>query len=182
MADQTPRSDRLRPARLFTTQYLLTVMREQGATQAARLFGDLHTLGALPADQLRPIMGELWDRCPNPHEALPRERWQRLFEHVGYAANGEPAELPAAPIQMWRGAPPLYRDSWTWTDERGLAQQFAALRANRWADSVLWTATVEPWRLLAFRQDGYLVGDWMGPGREFVVNTDGLSITEDKVS
>lgn len=182
MADQTPRSDSLRPSKPLTTQYLLTVMREQGSTRAATLIADLHTSGDLPADQLRPIMGELWDRCPNPMSALPRERWLGLFEHVGYAANGEPAIRPAAPIQLWRGAPAQYRDSWTWTDERGLAQQFATLRANRWADSVLWTATVEPWRLLAFRQDGYFVGDWMGPGREFVVNTEGLSITADKVS
>lgn len=140
----------------------------------------IYTLpGTCRTDQLRPILGELYNGCPNPMRALPRETWRELFEHVGYTADGEPVIRPVDSLRLWRGAPADYRDSWSWTDDRELAQRFATLRARRWADSTVWTAVVEPWRLLAFMLGGYAIGDWAGSGREYVVNTEGLTITED---
>ena len=116
--------------------------------------------------------------CEYPEAALDTEVWAELFVWVGYTVDGKRAALPETPLALYRGAPrdpDWCRYGMSWTDSLELARWFAARAVRLGAHSsagVVWTASVEPWRLYA-RNLSVRLGE-----PEYVVNTVGLDVTE----
>ena len=71
-------------------------------------------------------------------------------QKTGAAGVAEAAERPTKSITLWRGATDEYKDGWAWTDDREVAEGFAHSMKARRLQGTLWTAVVEPWRLLAY--------------------------------
>jgi len=134
-------------------------------------------------------VGQAWSGCEFPETALDAEEWQYLFWRAGFTVDGRRADLPDAPLVLYRGATYERRDGWSWTDDIEVARWFArringegwqtycsfqgpAFHRVRESPAVVWKATVEPDRLYA----GNLSARRGEP--EYVIDTDGLDITE----
>lgn len=128
----------------------------------------LHRLGLL-SDEAYRLTGSVWCDAEFPSQALTEDEWSVLFERAGYCVDGVPSQRPTAPLRLWRGSVEERRLDWSWTDDIEVARQFAAGGLLGRAKGHVWTALVEPYRLLArnnYRNEG-----------EFVVNTRGLGVT-----
>lgn len=125
--------------------------------------------GACGADVARTVVPAAWSAAEFPMIQLDAEEWRDLFDLAGYTMDGRPAERPGESLTLWRGALPEYRDGWSWTEDRDLAQWFAERPHNR-ADGRVYAAIVEPSRLLA-RISQERAGE-----NEYVVDARGLRI------
>lgn len=135
----------------------------------AKMYRDGSGVG-IGLDDVSEYAGAAWFRWGDCH--LGREEWRELFEFAGYCEDDEPADRPAEPLTLWRGATPEHRANWSWTDSRDAALMFASGWMVQEELGLLWRAAVEPDRLLAK----------MTAARgfsEYVVDTDGLTIEPD---
>lgn len=144
-----------------------SVGRDRGPELLVELFWeDLLTPEAAAA-----TVGGVWNGAEYPDQCLDRLWWLVLFDLAGYTRNGKPAERPDRQLRLYRGSVPERRGDWSWTDDLTVARGYAdGTRAQRPTGAV-WTALVEPFRLLA-RNDGPDSRD----ESEYVVDTDGLAI------
>lgn len=180
----------VREPALWTIEALAAGVEWVGRLEGPTFISDLDALvGGLPDDQLRPILGWLYNRSGYPLLCLPEARWFDLFMRVGYTVDGEPAKHPSWPMQLWRGALPDHRANWSWTSTRDFAWWYANDLAPVYSQGTgqgkVWTAYVPPWRLLAavtesYRPDGSSDGD-LQPCWEYIVYTKNLAITEDPI-
>ncbi|WP_331727191.1 hypothetical protein OG871_39680 (plasmid) [Kitasatospora sp. NBC_00374] len=93
-----------------------------------------------------------------------------MFRAAGYTADGVPAQLPSAPVELWRGSVPERRRDWSWTASLAVAQGYAAGTAAVRPAGKLYRTVAPPSALLAYNS-----------GREedeYVVDTRGLRISE----
>lgn len=142
-----------------------------GRNRGPAIVWELHDAGLLHPRDAQRLVPQVWQMVEFPMVALDRDDWADLFAFCGgYLHNGVRRGRPRLARTLYRGAHPEHRDGWSWTDDRALAQWFADDRLRR-PGGQLWTATVEPARLLA-RITNVRDGE-----SEYVVNTDGLDIT-----
>jgi hypothetical protein len=111
----------------------------------------------------------VWSGAEHPLGYLDREAWSDLFWLAGYTYNGRRRARPRLPRRLYRGADEAHRDGWSWTDDRAVAKWFAD-RSMHHTPGRVWTAVVEPARLLA-----RITTERPGEA-EWVVDTDGLAI------
>jgi hypothetical protein len=111
----------------------------------------------------------VWSGAEHPLGYLDREAWSDLFWLAGYTYNGRRRARPRLPRRLYRGADEAHRDGWSWTDDRAVAKWFAD-RPMHHTPGRVWTAVVEPARLLA-----RITTERPGEA-EWVVDTDGLAI------
>ncbi len=142
-----------------------------GRNEAPRLMFYLDWNHLLTDEALTANIADVWSSCDGPELRFDHDLWRDYFARAGYTANGKPADRPAAPLTLYRGAPPEHRADWTWTDNREMAAKDASGEWNRRPLGKVWRATVDPWRLLA----GLTYPD----EHEYVVDTDGLEMVED---
>lgn len=144
-----------------------------GRNSSPLLMWELHALGLL-AREAYTLTGDFWAMAEYPESSLDRTDWRDLFDSAGFTVDGIPTPKPEAPLRLWRGSAPERRARWSWTDNREVAVDYAQGRYHR-TPGKLWTAHVEPWRLLC-RNVG------TRNESEYVVDTDGLDIEEEPVS
>lgn len=155
-----------------TGEELSTALGRLGRNDGPALLFDLLHEGLLTAETAR-LTGTTWNAAEYPDRAIPHQTWRELFTIAGYTRNGQPAERPAEPLQLYRGSVLERRGDWSWTDRLDVATGYAhGTRARRPLGKV-WTADVEPWRLLARNE-----GKDNRHESEYVVDTDGLAIIE----
>lgn len=87
------------------------------------------------------VLGEVWGAPEFPEQSLDVEDWRALFADAGYVVNGSPADRPAGPVTLYRGATYERRRGWSWTPDVDLAARFVE-RARIFDDSAIPTATV----------------------------------------
>ncbi|GGX40935.1 hypothetical protein [Streptomyces noursei] len=125
----------------------------------------------IDAGTLAAHVGRVWNMAEYPDAALDRPAWRQLFAMAGFTADGRPAERPADPVELWRGSVPERRDDWSWSTRRAVAEGYATgTGARRPTTGRLYHVVAPPSALLAHNT-----------GRdedEYVLDTDGLSITE----
>lgn len=141
-----------------------------GRNPACVLLSELDHNGLLEPDAYL-LTGDIWSTSEYPDAYLDPDDWRSLFDEAGYTVDGVRAAYPDQPVQLWRGSVPERRDHWSWTDDRTVAVRYASGGFRR-QPGKLWTATVDPWRLLAQNTDR--------AEAEYVVDTDGLDIAEEE--
>lgn len=119
-------------------------------------------------EQLTSCIGAVWSMSEYPDRYLEHETWRELFALAGYTVDGDGAPRPAEAIRLWRGSVPERRGDWSWTDSRAVAERYAAGTHYGRPKSMVWTAMVEPRRLLARNTER--------DESEYVVDTEGLAI------
>lgn len=129
----------------------------------------LRYVDKLSPESATATVGPVWSMAEYPDKCLSHRRWRDLFTLAGYTVEGVPAERPTETLTLYRGSVPERRADWSWTDNRAVAERYAAggLRGRR--AGTVWIAQVEPWRLLA-RNTGRSED-------EYVVDTAKLTIT-----
>lgn len=137
------------------------------------LVADLHAEGLLLPDVAAVVVPAAWSLVEFPNRTLSADLWRALFDLAGYTVEGVPASRPSEPLQLWRGALHEWRAGWSWTDDRDLAQWFADRPHNAGRGQV-WTADVEPARLLA------RISEQRAGESEYVVDARGLEILAEK--
>lgn len=152
-----------------TVNEVSTALGRVGRVPAVGLLIDLHVAGLLTAEAAAASVGSAWSGSEDSDRHLFHDEWRPLFELVGYAEDGRPAERPAQPLALWRGSVPERRTEWSWTDDREVAVGYAGGERFRRPLGMVWRATVEPWRLLARNTKQC----------EYLVDTEGLLIAKD---
>lgn len=156
-----------------TGDELTAAVSRLGRNAGPPLLADLLAEYLLTASAAAAVIGDVWSMAEYPDHYLAHDRWRELFALAGYTRNGKGAARPTNAITLYRGSVPERRADWSWTDQLSVAVGYASgTRAQRPLGKV-WSAEVEPWRLLA-RNDG-------PSGRnesEYVVDTDELVIVE----
>ena len=139
----------------------LSLLLAVGRDSSAHVFVALFEEGLLPegADAL---VGDVWSMAEFPCRMLELWQWEEMFQWSGYRHDGRPAERPADALTLYRGAPARHRGGLAWTASREMAEWFATRNRDQFGwDAKVWTAAVEPWRLLAHiddrREEEYVV-------------------------
>lgn len=146
-----------------------TALHRVGRNYGPALLEGLLVEDVLTADVATAHVGPVWSMAEYPDAYLDRATWRELFELAGYTCDGVPAERPTEVFTLYRGSVSERRDHWSWTDDIAVARGYAqGTAARRPSDGVVWTAQVEPWRLLARNLNR--------SEAEYVVDTDGLLI------
>lgn len=155
----------------LTREELETASARVGRNPAITLLFDLHYESLLSPDAYR-LAGSLWSVAEFPESYL-RNEWIDVFELAGYCVDGLPSPRPAEPLTLYRGATPEGKTGMSWTDDHEIARRFASGELwGRQTPGVLWTAKVEPWRLLCRNHED---------GRheaEYVIDPAGLEVRE----
>lgn len=150
-----------------TADEVETIMGRLGRVHAPWVLGELYCYDLLGDDVATALVGQAWSIAEYPEDALGCDLWLELFDLAGFTVDGKAAPRPTQPLTLYRGAPEDRRARMAWTDSVDEAQRFATgLRTRETGE--LWTATVEPWRLLTV--------DNGRTEHEHVINPDGLEI------
>ena len=131
------------------------------------LFAKLYEVGdeyGVDLADLADAVGLAWANWGPP--LLEPTAWRQLFGLAGYRKLDEPAARPTEPMRLWRGGLPEHSYNWSWTDDPDLPYHYAGPGGVVADIGMIWTALVEPWRLMA------TVPDLM----EYVVDTVGLDV------
>lgn len=157
--------------RSLTTENVLTAVDRVGREFGPELLHSLCNRGqGVPRSVLAAVVGVVWADASYPDRVLSRGAWLELFTAAGYTVDGVSADRPCRPLVLYRGSVEARRSDWSWTDDVEVARRFADGRLGIRPDGRVWTAVVEPRRLLARTTSR--------DESEYVVNTDGLEITE----
>lgn len=97
-----------------------------GRTNAPALLFDAWYGEIIDQDTLTAVVGPIWSDAEYPDRCLDRDIWRDLFDAGGYTVDGQPAERPTEPVELWRGTVPERRTDWSWTTDRTIAEKFAA--------------------------------------------------------
>lgn len=65
------------------------------------------------------------------HERFSDAEWIERFRAEGFTVDGEPAELPAEPLTLYRGASLSRHRGLSWTTSQGVAMRFATSEGQR---------------------------------------------------
>jgi hypothetical protein len=103
-----------------------------------------------------------------PDRVLGHDWWREVFAAAGYTEDGLRVSRPTAPQQLYQGSVADRHADWSWTDSRDVARTYAAGGFGGRLPGAIWTAIVEPERLLARNTDR--------DEFEYAVDTDGLVI------
>lgn len=152
-----------------TADNIETASGRLGRNLYPALVVDLYAGGLLVPDVAQRVVPAAWSAVEFPSRACDDELWRALFDLAGYVEDGTPGQRPATPLTLWRGALADHRNGWSWTDDRAMAKWFAD-RPHNDGKGVVWTAEIEPARLLA-RITQERVGE-----SEYVVDARGLHV------
>lgn len=138
----------------------------------ARLLPAAWAAGEIDPEQLAPLLRSAWLRIWPFDAVLAAKEWRALFDAVGYREDIASRPRPSRPLRLYRGACAARRSGWSWTPDLSLAAKFtryAASSCGRSARAAVWTAEVQPFRLLARYDDA-------GAAHEYVIDTECLVI------
>lgn len=147
----------------------LTALYRVDRNDGPALIVDLMWRGMLQDGVLTAVVGEIWSAAEYPDRSLDHATWRNLFEEAGYTVDGKPDRRPKSPLRLYRGSVESRRTDWSWTDNLAIAERYAAGKIGGRPTGLVWTALVEPTRLLACNR--------VSRGEdEFIVDTDELLI------
>jgi hypothetical protein len=109
--------------------------------------------GELTVSALRVALVEAWIPSRAPSLYLSPNEWTRMFRAAGYVTDTPSAHAkpPTGPLELFRGSPESEMGrGMAWTENRELAEIFAATRGSRSGGSgAVWRLAVPPHHVLA---------------------------------
>jgi hypothetical protein len=156
--------------RVATAEELDSALPRVGRVYGPTLLSALLGHDLITGEDLTRLVGVVWSMAEYPDDALGHERWLELFTLAGYTVDGVLATRPSSSVTLYRGSVPERRADWSWTDSLDIAQSYAHGGIGGRPQSTVWTAEVDPARLLARISER--------DEDEYVVNTADLPIHE----
>ncbi len=127
-----------------------------GRNELPALLFDLWVKGWFSAapDALAPAIEDAWTSSEFPLNAADADLWLMLFEEAGFINDvvGDETARPREAMTLYRGATQVAAARMSWTDRLETARWFAD-RFGGVLGRKVWTARVEPSRLLAHFHD-----------------------------
>lgn len=123
-------SIRRRTTAQMTTEEVARALRSCGRNEAPRTLFDLYLTARVPEAVLRDVLIGVWTTAEFPARSVSRAIWLHWFDVANRVAR---YPVPAAPIQIFRGATPIFRRGMSWTTDRDRALWFS----NRFSDGSL---------------------------------------------
>ncbi|MFF2077095.1 hypothetical protein ACFVXG_20325 [Kitasatospora sp. NPDC058162] len=143
---------KLDTATVLTTDQLQHLIGLAGRIYGPAFLAQAYSDGKVDNGTVRALVGNVWSACEYPDRELDRDTWQWLFDVAGYTEDGELAERPTEPVELWRGSVPERRTDWSWSSDRAVAEKFAAgIRGRR--PGHLYRLVCPPEALLAANND-----------------------------
>ena len=100
----------------------LSLVQEVDPLETPRLLVDVAEL--MNPSVLAWALARTWVDCIDPAAALPRNDWLGLWRTAGFTEGGEATRRPGAPVRLWRGALPEWKQGMSWTNSRAAAEVF----------------------------------------------------------
>ncbi|UUV32345.1 hypothetical protein NQK81_02505 [Amycolatopsis roodepoortensis] len=154
---------------VLTTDQLAVALYRVPRDDMPVLLDALYRHQLITDHDLSGFVGLAWSNAERPDLALPRDRWRTLFAAAGYTDDGPRVPRPTQPLRLYRGSVADRRADWSWTDSRDVARTYAAGGFGDRLPGAIWTAMVEPARVLARNTDR--------EESEYVIDTEGLQIS-----
>ncbi len=148
------------------------LLSRSGRNHGPALLYAAHTLCVINAAVIGRYVGSVWSSVEFPDRTLEWDEWREFFNIAGYRVDGIKAEPPTQPIRLYRAATPAHRYGHSWTEDIAVARTFLTVGARDIFNPTLWSAEVEPWRLLA-----RIVDERPGES-QYVVDTEDLNLVE----
>lgn len=135
---------------------------------------ELFEAGALAREGLHKAAWRAWVATEYPEQNGGTERWQGLWESLGFIDDDGPAVRPAEPLRLYRGVGDEREVEegpygMSWTDDLDQAQWFAERFSYGQGEGMILVADVEPERLYAHFTER-MESEWL-------VQTRGLDVT-----
>jgi hypothetical protein len=153
---------------VITADELRTRLRWAGRVYGPSILFDAWFGNEISRETLTATIGDVWSAAEYPQDALPAFAWIAMFEIACYTVDGNPAELPTAPVRLYRGSPYSRRRRWAWTSDLEVAKRFATGQIRGREQGQVYVVEAPPKSLLCQNNDR--------KEGEYVVNTRGLKI------
>lgn len=154
----------------LTADEVMALWYRLGRGSAPTIVSHLAKMGLLRKKVLRDTVGHAWCGSDRPEDVLGSRRWMSLFRRAGYAIDGELATRPPEPLRLYRGATERTAHRMAWTADVKVAERFASDRWQFGSAGRVFTALVNPVRLLCLINDR--------DESEYVINPAGLHIEQ----
>lgn len=116
-------------------------------------------------DELARGIEMAWTACEFPMHYLDADQWQELFGEVGFLDGSRRTKSPRNTLRLYRAATPDYIEGMSWTDSLESAKWFHNRNGTFGFESAIYTATVEPFAILAHFADSRHESEWViAPG------------------
>jgi hypothetical protein len=152
-----------------------TVCVHAGRNHGPALLYDAQVLGVISNVTLARVIGGIWSGAEFPERSLTRRDWVALFRAAGFTIDGHPGEQPSEAVRLWRGAPHGRHRGMSWTNDRAVAEKFAAGRAD---GGYLGRTPGKVWETLAPGAVVLCIDNHSRQEAEYVLDTRGLKIKE----
>ncbi|MDH6141017.1 hypothetical protein P3T35_003030 [Kitasatospora sp. GP30] len=115
----------------LTTEQLERLIGLAGRNYGPDFLYEAYGEGKVGNDTVRALVGAVWTGSEYPDRLLDHDTWRWLFQVAGFTVDGQPAERPTRPVELWRGSVPERRTDWSWSTDRAVAEKFAAGTGGR---------------------------------------------------
>jgi len=133
--------------RSFTAEAFELVESRIGHEDVAYVLSRAVKAGPFSTPELAAALTRVWSGDGKVSSMLSLDCWRLLFTKAGYAQDGVPAERPAKPICLYRGATVDGKLGMSWTSDLATARFFTIPTDGD--EGTIWTAVFEPEHLLA---------------------------------
>lgn len=124
LADQAQQE--LDQADHLTTEELQRLIGLAGRNYGPSFLAEADIDSKIDYGTVRALVGPVWSTCEYPDRQLDHDTWRWLFDTAGFTIDGQAAERPTGPVELWRGTVPERRTDWSWSTDRAVAEKFAA--------------------------------------------------------
>lgn len=127
----------------------------KGRNELPHVLRGLFESGELDLADLAEGVANAWVSAESPKQELGAPYWLEMLESTGFILDGERAANPeTSPLKLFRGASFDRQRQMSWTEDLELASWFATRSLGDGHLSAVWSATVQPKRLLAHINSG----------------------------
>lgn len=156
----------------MTADQFMDLVLDGGRNSGPDLMCDCLIAKTIDTPVLAEVIATVWSLAEYP-ESAGSELWLLLFGRAGFTIDGTPAQRPAEPMVLYRGAVPEMSRRMSWTTSRQKAQWFAGRFGDLFGEAFMYTTTAPPESILC------IPGTEGRPDEaEVIIDPAGLAITQ----